>query len=103
MTNRQDGKAIVLEFFAALESSAHGELAATVARFTSSEYRFRGVHPFNELEGADAVAGTVWQPLHAAFTSLQRRQDVFMAGANVIDGNMWITSMGNFLGLFDED
>jgi hypothetical protein len=27
MTNRQDGKAIVLEFFAALESSAHGELA----------------------------------------------------------------------------
>ena len=101
MTDRQDSKAIVLQYFEELESALPGELAAVVTRHTAADYRFRGVHPFNELEGADAVAQTVWSPLRTAFTSLQRRQDIFMAGPNLIDGNMWVTSMGKFMGLFD--
>ena len=103
MTNQQDSKAIVLQYFEELESALPGDLAAVISRHTAADYRFRGVHPFNELEGADAVAQTVWLPLRTAFTSLQRRQDIFMAGPNLIDGNMWVTSMGKFMGLFDNN
>ncbi len=51
----------------------------------------------------DAVADTVWKPLLSAFTPMQRRQDIFMAGTNSVDGAEWVTSMGKFMGLFDED
>jgi hypothetical protein len=101
MTSRQDSKAIVLRYFEELEAAAPGDIATIIRKNTTSHYRFRGVHPFNELEGADAVAKAVWQPLCNAFTALQRRQDIFMAGKNLIDDEMWVTSMGNFLGLFD--
>jgi ketosteroid isomerase-like protein len=103
MTTRQESKAIVLQYFEELESAAPGDLAAVIEKNTDANYRFRGVHPFNELEGADAVAESVWQPLGSAFTSLRRRQDIFMAGPNLIDGNMWVTSMGKFMGLFDSN
>ena len=39
--------------------------------------------------------------MREAFTSLQRRQDIFMAGENRIDGTLWVTSMGKLMGLFD--
>jgi ketosteroid isomerase-like protein len=103
MTTRQESKAIVLQYFEELESASPGDLPAAIEKNTNAKYRFRGVHPFNELEGADAVAESVWRPLNSAFTSLQRRQDIFMAGPNLIDGNMWVTSMGKFMGLFDSN
>ena len=99
----QAGKALVLRSFAALEAAAPAAQAEVLSGFTGPAYRFRGVHPFNELEGAEAVAGVVWRPLREAFTRLQRRQDVFMAGPNLLDGRLWVTSMGKFLGLFDRD
>jgi predicted ester cyclase len=38
-----------------------------------------------------------------SLTSLQRREDIFFAGLNEIDGftGTWVASMGHFLGLFD--
>ncbi len=103
MVDAQDSKAIVLDYFEQLESAAPDETGAVLARFVSDDYRFRGVHPFNELDGAAAVADVVWEPMKTAFTPVQRRQDIFMAGPNLIDGNMWVTSMGKFMGLFDHD
>lgn len=101
MITRQDSKALVLRYFEELESASSGELAAVIKKHVTSDYCFLGVHPFNEIQSPETVAETVWLPLSVAFTSLQRRQDVFMAGPNLIDGNMWVTSMGNFMGLFD--
>ena len=43
----------------------------------------------------------MWKPLRDAFAALQRRQNVFMAGPNRLDGSMWVTSMGKFMGLFE--
>jgi ketosteroid isomerase-like protein len=103
VTTRQEGKDIVLRYFEELEAASSGELTAVIRKNVTASYRFRGVHPFNELEGADAVVESVWRPLSSAFTSLQRRQDIFMAGPNLIDGNLWVTSMGKFMGLFDND
>ncbi len=102
-TDRQAAKAVVLKYFDELEAAAADGLTGVIERNTGRGYSFRGVHPFNELAGADAVARTVWQPLCESFTSLSRRQDVFMAGPNLIDATMWVTSMGKFMGLFDRD
>lgn len=105
MTELQDSKALALDCFAALEAAGPAQAGEVLGRFTGPDYRFRGVHPFNELHGAQAVAETLWRPLLTSFTALQRRQDIFMAGLNQIDGfkSLWVTSMGKFLGLFDAD
>lgn len=103
MSERQNAKAVVLAYFDVLEKTALNEIASAINKFTAAEYRFRGVHPFNEIASVADTVATVWQPLRASFTAMQRRQDVFMAGPNLIDGNMWVTSMGHFLGLFDND
>ncbi len=64
---------------------------------------WRGYHPFNELTGPDAVIDRFWRPLHASLHYLKRREDVFFAGLNEIDGfqSRWVVSMGHLAGLFD--
>ncbi len=103
MPDFQDSKALVLNFYEEFEAASADQAATVLNRYTSSNYQFRGVHPFNEIDGADAVANTVWEPLLRAFTAMQRRQDIFMAGSNNEDGTTWVTSMGKLMGLFDED
>ena len=103
MTDRQEAKAVALEYMRAVEAATSDGIADVIAQFTSSDYRFRGVHPFNELRGANTVADTVWRPLRTSLTPMQRRQDIFFAGPNLLDETMWVTSMGQFMGLFDHD
>jgi predicted ester cyclase len=103
MADYQDSKNLVLQFYEELEAASADDVVKVMNRYMSSDYQFRGVHPFNELEGVDAVAEALWKPLLGAFTPMQRRQDIFMAGTNEIDGTEWVTSMGNFMGLFDND
>jgi predicted ester cyclase len=59
--------------------------------------------PFDVKQGAQAVAETFWAPLLTSLTSLQRREDIFFAGLNEIDGftGVWVVSMGHLMGLFD--
>jgi len=103
MTDIQGSKALVLQYFEEFEATSPGQIAKVVERYAGADYRFRGVHPFNELGGTEETAATVWQPLLEAFTPMQRRQDIFMAGPDRTDGRMWVTSMGKFMGLFDHD
>jgi hypothetical protein len=99
----QDAKRVVLEFYREFDAASPGALAKTLSRHITADYRFRGVHPFNELTGSDAVADQVWIPIRRALAPLQRRQDVFMAGASEIDGQVWVCSMGHLLGLSDAE
>ncbi|MDJ0919098.1 MAG: nuclear transport factor 2 family protein [Woeseiaceae bacterium] len=103
MTSRQEAKAVALEYMRAAESAQPEALTQIIEQYSGPDYSFRGVHPFNELEGAAAVAETVWMPLRRALTPMQRRQDIFFAGPNLLDNTMWVTSMGQFMGLFDRD
>jgi predicted ester cyclase len=61
------------------------------------------MHPFHEKTGPEAIAATFWQPFLAAFSRVQRREDIFFAGLNEIDGfvGQWTCSMGHLMGLFD--
>lgn len=101
MASYQSQKSLVLRLYQELESAAPQDISTVLRRHMHPDYAWRGVHPFNELEGCDAVAAIVWKPMWEALGPVQRRQDIFMAGTNEIDGGDWVISMGHLMGLFD--
>jgi hypothetical protein len=98
-------KQLVRDYHQALDSADIDNIPAVLQGYTSDQYFWRGMHPFYEQTGAEAVASCFWQPLRRAFTSIQRRADIFFAGDNHIDGqqSQWVAQMGHLMGLFDQD
>lgn len=103
MSDYQDNKALVQEYYQALEASDGDNVTEVLQKYMAEDIQWFGVHPFNELSGVTQVAEKFWQPFMHAFKNIQRREDVFMAGTNVVDGDEWVTSMGHFMALFDQD
>ena len=99
----QAEKEVVRRFHAGLDECDPGDLPSFLERHVTSDYLWRGPHPFHVLRGARPVVEGFWAPLRDAFTSLRRRDDVFFAGCNEIDGfqSVWVVSMGHLMGLFD--
>lgn len=114
MSAIQDAKRIALSYQAALDSAATEEIEHVLGEYLTDDCLWRGMHPFYEQNGASAIANNFWKPLRTAFSPLQRRNDVFIAGNNDADehGNdendtstadaTWVCSMGHFFGLFDK-
>ena len=100
----QAAKAVVLDFYQRLDTANPDALGGVIQDHTADNYLWRGYHPFHEQTSATQVARLFWQPLRNSLKHLQRRQDVFMAGQNEIDGfsSVWVVSMGHLMGLFDE-
>ena len=103
MSKYQAAKAIVRNYFEAMEKATPDTIAAVLKGHTSKNYLWHGVYPFREQHGAEAVAETFWAPLMRSLTHMQRRQDIFIAGTNEIGGEQWVMSMGHMMGLFDAD
>ncbi|WP_136247253.1 nuclear transport factor 2 family protein [Halomonas borealis] len=101
MTCHQTNKALVLDFYRELDAASAEGVAEVIDRYTASDYHWRGVHPFDEQRSAEAVAEAFWRPFLSAWSSVQRRQDVFFAGTNEHDGSDWVVSMGHLMGLRD--
>ena len=59
---------------------------------------FRGSHPLDEIDGLDAIATTVWQPLLQAFPDLERRDLIFVGGS--YDERDYVAAMGHYCGTF---
>lgn len=99
----QAEKAVVRGFHAALDGSTPDTIEAALAPYVSPDWHWRGMHPFHEQRGAEAVARVFWTPLRHALKPLQRRPDIFIAGANEMDGgqSIWVVEMGHLMGLFD--
>ena len=104
--NFKSEKKCVLDWFTYLDMAPRQKTKYSQMnrKFTSDHWQWQGVHPFNTLDGAEQVMEIFWQPLWQSFTKLHRRQDIFFAGENVIDGcqSRWVVSMGHFVGLFDK-
>jgi predicted ester cyclase len=98
----QSNKDLILRYQTELKRAKHTEIARVLAEYTTNDYLWHGVYPFEDLAGAEAVATTFYQLLFKALSYCQRRQDIFMAGASAFGGN-WVTSMGHFVGLFEQD
>ena len=65
-------------------------------------------HPFNKLQGHDAING-FWQQLRTALPDLERRDSIFTGGYskpdariddNSMTGRLLIATMGNYQGTF---
>ena len=105
MTGFETEKQTIQKLYAELDRCNDNALEAVLERYYASNHIWKGFHPFNEKQGARVVACTFWTPLRRAFKHMQRREDVFMAGANEVDGfsSNWVVSMGHLMGLFDEE
>jgi SnoaL-like domain len=104
VTDLQREKALVRRLHEALAAAGPDDVGDVLARFTTPDWHWRGMHPFNEQVGAAAVAEVFWRPLLTAFTRIQRRPDIFIAGLNEIDGfqGRWVVEMGHLMALFDQ-
>ena len=104
MTDFQKSKLLVRDYYYALDTASVDGISAALKRYTAEDYYWRGMHPFYEQRGADAVAKAFWKPFRQSFLPIQRRMDVFMAGRNQEDHGEteWVCSMGHLLGLFDK-
>ncbi|TVS01671.1 MAG: nuclear transport factor 2 family protein [Rhodobacteraceae bacterium] len=96
-------KTLLRAHHAALAAATPETVATALAAHTHADWHWRGMHPWHEQRGAPAVAQAFWQPFLQAFTRVQRREDIFFAGRNQIDGfaSAWVVSMGHLMGLFD--
>lgn len=105
MTDFQAEKALVLQFYKELDAATENELHSVLKKYTTDNFFWRGMHPFNKQDSADAVSEIFWKPFRRSFRHLQRRPDIFLAGINQMDGGKtsWVCSMGHLMGLFDED
>lgn len=101
----QAAKEVTLTFHRALEKGGAEGASQVLAKHTAgAEYRWRGMHPFGDVTGAGEVAEQFWQPFLSALAPVQRRQDVFFAGENLVEDTttVWTCSMGHLMGLFDK-
>ncbi len=103
MSGFQAAKQTVRQYLQAMEGASASTVAEVLAVHTSDSYRWRGVYPFREQDSSQSAARVFWQPLMQSFAHLQRREDFFIAGENIHDGEVWVMSSGNFMGLFDTD
>lgn len=101
MSTRQKNKALIRAFYDDLERACPDTVEAVLRKYTSDDYKFFGVHPFNELQGASQAAEVFWKPFLRSWKPVQRRQDIFMAGTSEVDADEWVTSMGHLMGLRD--
>ena len=98
-------KKVVLNYQHSFDNaSTDSQKQSALAEHTVKDYKWRGMHPFYVQDGADNVAKNFWLPLTKAIKHIQRRQDIFIAGTNTCDydANVWVCSMGHFMGLFDQ-
>lgn len=103
MAKYQAAKKLVLEYYDALEKAAPEEVEQVLARYTKENYFMRSVYPFREMNSRETVAKTLWAPLKQSLSHMQRRMDIFIGGTNELGGELWVMSMGHFMGLFDAD
>ncbi len=105
MSNFQQEKKVVLDYYNSLDKSEGNEISTVLNSHIGDDYIWRGYHPFNELSNAKDVFEIFWQPFRHAFKNMQRRMDIFMAGTNEIDNfeSVWVLSMGHLMGLFDNE
>lgn len=96
-------KDLVCRYQKAFDTASVHALETTLTDFIADAYLWYGMHPFHAQTGAGSVVDVFWRPLRHSLTALQRRQDIFFAGCNEVDGftSLWVASMGHFMGLFD--
>ncbi len=103
MGKYQAAKDLCREYFAKMENCSPEDAAKVLAEYAAPDFTWEGVYPFMDIAGVEKTAEVFWTPLKQTLKHMQRRQDVFMAGTSIEDNKTWVMSMGQFMGLFDQD
>ncbi len=103
MSQLQSAKQTVRHYFDVLAEPVSDSSVAALDSLLASDYLWRGMYPFDEPAEASRFVVEFWAQLQRSFTSLQRREQVFLAGENaeLQEAGHWVCSMGQFIGLFD--
>ncbi len=103
MSDFQKEKDLIRSYFDQLDTAPIDQISDVEGRYAGPNYLWRGFHPFGEISDPHEVADRFWKPLRTSLASVQRRQDIFFAGTNEMDGHTsrWVVSMGHLMGLFD--
>jgi|TARA_X000000950_G_scaffold288713_1_gene406946 hypothetical protein len=96
----REAKKLVAQYHKEMDDTKIMNTNAVMRKFLAYDCKFYGVHPFNDLLGPDQISEAVYSPLRSAWEPIQRRQDIFIAGENELDGSCWVMSMGHYMGLF---
>lgn len=100
----QSEKSLIRNYNEQVIAAPVDAIQSVLAECVAPDWKWMGFHPFNDLNGAEAVAQGFWQGFKQAFSSLTRREDIFFAGVSAVDdaSAVWVVSMGHLVGLFDE-
>ena len=97
----QPSKNLIRDYYREIGTVTAGSIEKVLRKYTHPTFQWYGVHPFNYLENSEAVSEIFWKPFFSAWQSVQRREDIFLAGISTTDNRYWVTSMGHFMGLLD--
>lgn len=85
----------------ALAEATPQTLTARLDALYHPDAEWRGSHPLNEMQGREAIAAKVWNPLFHAFPDLERR-DVILVG-DTWNNTTMIAALGHYCGTFSRD
>lgn len=102
MSDYQNNKQLIRAYYQELEKASSKSIERVLRSYCTNDYTWYGVYPFNEQNDPGGVVERFWKPFFHSWKSVQRREDIFMAGTSEIDGAQWVTSMGHLVGLLDD-
>ncbi|QGN54511.1 ester cyclase [Novosphingobium sp. Gsoil 351] len=96
MLQHAHNKRLIAEFLTAM---AAGDERRTLERFCHADCRFEVFHPFNTIDGLDAVHERFFVPLRTAFPNYEQRIAFALGGG--YEGRDMASTWGYVLGTFD--
>ena len=97
----QAAKQTVIDFHQQLDAAGTNTISEVWQHHTGPNFRGYASYPWRDSSSASDFAENIWQPLRQSVSALQRREDLFFAGYNRNSNELWVASMGHFMGLFD--
>ncbi|MFO1209827.1 MAG: ester cyclase [Amaricoccus sp.] len=86
---------------ARLAEAGPGGAVAALHGLYAADAAWRGAHPLNEMQGVEAIAAQVWEPLLSACPDLERRDLIVAAGA--YEDRDYVAMVGHHCGTFRAD
>ncbi len=84
-----------------IAESTPATLAGPLAAIYHPNAQWRGSHPWDDVQGVDAIERKVWAPLLQSFPDLERRDDIVIGGH--YEGRDYVGCVGSLSGSFRRD
>lgn len=93
-------KTLIYKAFYDLCKAPPTEMTQRLEELYAPDCHWRGSHPLNEMNGADAIHDTVWAPLRRAMPDMERRDLIVMGGE--YDGKQMVGVVSHIVGTFEQ-